>query len=166
MQKERGDATGAKSDWEREQERRGFNDGEVALPALPAKDGLIEFFVSSASSFKFYVDAKSLSVGQDGIVRYTLVARSPSGAESVTHEGMRCSGQQALYRVYAFGSDGKWSRNPGADWKIIEPKSVQRWHNELRGRYFCPNRLAILSADEGLDALRRGGHPAMVNTGN
>jgi hypothetical protein len=166
MDRERGSASSGKSDWEREQERRALDDVEVALPALPAKDGLIEFSVSSASTFKFYVDAKSLSVGQDGVVRYTLVARSPSGTETVTHEGMRCNGQQALYRVYAFGNDGKWSRNPGAEWKTVEPKSVQRWHNELRGRFFCPNRLGILSAAEGLDALRRGGHPAMVNTGN
>lgn len=165
MQKERGAASSGKSDWEREQERREFDDGPIALPAPPAKDGLVEFFVSSASTFKFYVDAKSLSVGQDGVVRYTLVARSPYGAETVTYEGMRCSGQQSLYRVYAFGNDGKWSRNPGAEWKIVEPKSVQRWHNELRGRFFCPNRVAILSAAEGLDALRRGGHPAIANTG-
>jgi len=33
MQKERGAASGAKSDWEREQEKREFNEGEVALPA-------------------------------------------------------------------------------------------------------------------------------------
>jgi CNP1-like family protein len=166
MQRERGNASGAKSDWEREQERREFTDGEVALPAPPAKDGLIEFFVSSASTFRFYIDAKSLSVGQDGVVRYTLVARSPSGAETVTHEGMRCSGQQALYRVYAFGNDGKWSRNPGTDWKTVEPKSVQRWHNALRGNFFCPARYPIQSAAEGLDALRRGGHPDVANTGS
>jgi hypothetical protein len=165
MQKERGAASGAKSDWEREQEKREFNDGEVALPAPPAQDGLIEFFVSSASSFKFFIDPQSLSVASDGVVRYTLVARSPSGAETISYEGIRCGGQ-ALVRVYAFGNDGKWSKNANADWRTIEPKSVQRWHNVLRGQYFCPTRYPIQSAAEGLDALRRGGHPAIANTGS
>jgi len=165
MDRERGSASGAKSDWEREQEKREFNDGEVALPAPPARDGLIEFFVSSASAFKFYVDANSLSVGPDGVVRYTLVARSSSGAETVSYEGMRC-GTPGVYRVYAFGNAGKWSRNTNADWRPIEPKSVQRWHNVLRGQYFCPTRLPIASAAEGLDALRRGGHPDVANTGS
>ena len=163
IDKERANSSGAKSDWEREQEARDFKEGDVALPP-PPKGGLIEFFVSSASSFRFFIDPQSLSVVEDGAVRYTLVARSPSGAETVSYEGIRCGGP-GLYRVYAFGNVGAWSRNTRADWRPIEPKSVQRWHNELRGRYFCPNRLSIVTAAEGLDALRRGGHPAIANTG-
>jgi hypothetical protein len=42
---------------------------------------------------------------------------------------------------------------------------VQRWHNVLRGNYFCPERYSIQTAAEGLNALRRGGHPAIANTG-
>lgn len=162
MDRERANSTGAKSDWEREQEARDFKELEIALPP-PPKGGLIEFFVSSASSFRFFIDPRSLSVGEDGVVRYTLVARSPSGAETISYEGIRCAG--GLYRVYAFGNGGAWSRNSRADWREIEPKSVQRWHNELRGRYFCPNRVSIVTAAEGLDALRRGGHPETANTG-
>lgn len=164
IDRERGEAAGAKSDWEREQESREFKELEFALPALPGA-GLIEFFVSSASSFKFFIDQKSLSVTQDGVVRYTLVARSPSGAETISYEGIRCGGQ-ALVRVYAFGNAGKWSRNADTNWRTIEPKSVQRWHNVLRGQFFCPSRYSIQSAAEGLDALRRGGHPDNANTGS
>jgi hypothetical protein len=164
IDRERANTPGAKSDWEKEQEARDFKELDVALPP-PPRSGLIEFFVSSASSFKFFIDPKSLSVAGDGVVRYTLVARSPAGAETVSYEGIRCGGQ-ALYRVYAFGNDGKWSRNPNADWRPIEPKSVQRWHNVLRSQYFCPERYSIQSAAEGLDALRRGGHPAIANTGS
>jgi hypothetical protein len=164
MDRERSNAAGAKSDWEREREAREFKDQEVTLPP-PPRSGLVEFFVSSASSFKFFIDPQSLSVGADGVVRYTLVARSSSGAETVSYEGMRC-GVPGHYRVYAFGNAGAWSKNPNADWRPIEPKSIQRWHNVLSGQYFCPTRLAIQSVAEGLDALRRGGHPAVANTGS
>ena len=49
------------------------------------------------------------------------------------------------------------------EWRRIEVKSIQRWHNEMRSRYFCPNGGLISSAAEGLIALRRGGHPAILN---
>jgi len=36
---------------------------------------------------------------------------------------------------------------------------VQRWHNALQKEYFCPNNVAIYSAEEGLRALALCGHP-------
>lgn len=153
----------SKSDWEREQEAREFKEGEVSLPPLPDGD-LIEFAVSSATSFRFFVDPKSISIGGEGLVRYTLVARSPSGVRNISYEGIRCGGQ-GLVRVYAFSTGDKWSRNTASDWRPIEPKGVQRWHSVLRSQFFCPGRFYIQSAQEGIDALRRGSHPAVVNTG-
>lgn len=99
------------------------------------------------------------------MVRYTLVARSPSGAETISYEGMRCSSE--TYRVYAFANDGTWSRSQGSpDWRPIEPKSIQGWHNVLRSRFFCPQRYSIQTAAEGIDALRRGVHPLVRNDGS
>lgn len=145
----------AGSDRERAQESRELQEIAVMLPA-PPRGELIEFFVSSASSFKFFIDPQSVSVGTDGVVRYTLVARSRSGAENVSYEGMHC--QNVSYKVFAFGNDGRWAARQ-SEWRRIEPRSVQRWHNELYLRYFCANGIIIRSAEEGLMALRRGGHP-------
>ena len=150
-----------KSDWELEQERREWKESEVKLPAFPKAEGLIEFFVSGASSFRFFIDPASLAPGTDGVVRYTLIARSPSGVANVSYEGIRCA--SGSYKVYAIGGDGRWAGRQ-SDWRDIEAKSVQRWHNELRSRYFCPARVPIATAAEGLDALRRGGHPAIADT--
>jgi hypothetical protein len=154
--------TYGKSDWEREQQEREFKEGEVKLPPAPRAEKLIEFFPSSASSFRFFVDPDSLSVDGE-VVRYTLVARSASGHENVSYEGMRCKAN--VVRVYAYGHAGKWSPARG-EWKPIEARSVQRWHNELRSRYFCPIGISILDVAEGLSALRRGGHPLASGTGN
>jgi hypothetical protein len=160
--KERSPNPDSKSDWEREQEAREFKEADLPLPGLPKKEGLIEFFVSGASSFRFFIDPASLSVGADNVVRYTLVARSASGYENISYEGIRC--EAGSYKVFAFGNDGQWKRS-NSEWQEILPRSVQRWHNVLRGQYFCPNRLTIVTAAEGLDALRRGGHPAARNNG-
>ncbi len=150
-----------KSDWELEQERREWKEGDLKLPAYPKADALVEFHVSSASSFRFFIDAASLAPGPDGVVRYTLFARSPSGVANVSYEGIRCA--TSSYKVYAIGSDGRWTARQ-SDWREIEARSVQRWHNELRSRYFCPSSIPIATAAEGLDALRRGGHPAIADT--
>ena len=37
-----------------------------------------------------FVDRASVSHGKDGVMRYTVVVRSASGASSVFHEGLRC----------------------------------------------------------------------------
>ena len=146
-----------KSNWELEQEQRNPVESPVALPALPRDADLIEFYVSNMVSFRFFIDAASLSVGPDRVVRYTLVARSPSGIANVSHEGIRCA--DLSYRIYAYGQDGRWAAARNAEWREIEPKTVQRWHNELRLRFFCIGRAAILSAADGLEALRHGGLP-------
>jgi hypothetical protein len=155
-----GQANVPKSDWELEQERRDWKESDVKLPAYPKAEGLIEFFVSGATSFRFFIDPASLSLELDGVVRYTLVARSPSGVSNVSFEGIRCATNS--YKQFALGSDGRWAARQ-SEWRQIEPRFVQRWHNELRSQYFCPSGAAIQSAEEGLNALRRGGHPALRN---
>ena len=147
-----------KSDYELEQERLNWKEGDIKLPAFPSDEGLIQFHVSGASSFKFYIDAASVLPGPDGVVRYTLVARSPGGVSNISYEGIRCA--TSSWKMYALGNDGRWSEKQ-TEWRDIEPRSVQRWHLELRHRYFCPGRLAIFTAAEGVSALRRGGHPAV-----
>jgi hypothetical protein len=146
-----------RSDWEIRQETRDWKEAEVRLPAAPRRENLIEFFVSAASDFRFFIDAASLGVGPDGVVRYALVARSPSGAENLTFEGIRCATGE--YRIYAVGRpDGSWGGR-ATEWRVIELRTTQRWHNALQIEYFCPSREPIRTAEEGVDALRRGGHP-------
>ena len=155
------DPSRVKSDWELAHEgqlvRQGAEATPIAPPAIPRGENLVRFFVTSASDFTFFVDAPSVSVGADGVVRYTLVARSPSGVDNVTYEGLNC--KAAEFVIYAIGqSDGRWRTAPGR-WQPIERRSVQRWHNVLAAEYFCPNGIPIGDAAEGVGALRRGGHP-------
>ncbi|MDX1373974.1 MAG: CNP1-like family protein [Burkholderiales bacterium] len=128
----------------------------VEPPAYPSEENLVGFFVSAASDFDFFIDAKSIAI--DGsIVRYTLVARSPEGVENVSYEAIRCSTDE--YRIYAIGhsADRSWAQRR-TPWREITPKSVQRWRFALLRDYFCPGGAPIFSVDGGINALRRGRH--------
>lgn len=141
-----------KSDWEEEQEKRIVREGEVKLPARFREEDLLEFEVGRTVSFRFYVDGASLNVGADEVVRYTLVARSPQGVENVSYEGIHCKSGRT--KVYAVGhADGQW-RSVNQEWVDVQ----KLWTRVLRTDFFCPLHRAIYDAQEGVDALRRGGH--------
>ena len=147
------------NDTEKELEERNWIEGAIKLPAFPRRGDLVEFDAGSATSFQFFIDGKSLSIGDDGVIRYTLIARSQSGAESVSYEGMRC--KTGMYRVYALGhSDGSWRERP-SDWKPIDPWKASVWHRSLRREFFCPHNEPIHSVEEGLKALRLGRNPKL-----
>jgi len=149
---------GLKTEYERQLEEREFKEGDLQLPAYPKKEALIEFRISDPGSFRYFVDPAAISIGKDEVVRYTLVVRSSSGVDNVSYEGMRCS--SGSYKVFAYGNDGKWSPSSG-DWR----DTALRWEFELRTRYLCPMKQQVQSVAEAIDALRRGGHPTLANTG-
>jgi hypothetical protein len=147
--------------------QRQWNEDEVVLPPYPAKAQLLEFSVTPSNGFRFYIDTRSLSVGKDGVVRYVLVARSDSGAENVTFEGLRCA--QAEYRIYAVGrspasasaagdSKPEWAGR-AAGWRPIAGERLQLWRTALHREYFCAQNQPIRDAADGIRALERGGHP-------
>jgi hypothetical protein len=130
----------------------------ATLPAYPKDADLIEFYVSPIATNHFFVDGASLSVGKDGVVRYTLVVKTAGGATNVSYEGIRCGANE--YRLYATGrADGTWAKAQRSDWRPIENKTVNRHHAALNRDFLCPVGTPINTAEEGRNALRRGKHP-------
>lgn len=131
---------------------------EVVLPPFPKDENLREFYVSAMTSHRFFVDASTLSVGKDGVVRYTLVVRTSGGATNITFEGIRCESREV--RTYASGRhDGQWVKARLSEWRPIENKPTNRQHAALSRDLFCPSGTPIRSPDEGREALRLGKHP-------
>jgi hypothetical protein len=151
-----------KSDWEIKMETRDWQETEIKLPAYPKAEDLLPFEASAASTFRFFVDGQSIVAGRDGAVRYTLVARSASGAENVSFNGLRC--KTNAHKVYATGRQDKtWSPVPNSEWKALEVKTVTRQHIALMRDFFCPAGSPILTREEGVAALRQGIHPHAVS---
>lgn len=91
---------------------------EDAVPPAPAfsADNTVSFEVSRHSELHHGIDPSTLSVGQDGVVRYVRVATSPSGALNATYEGVRCSSAEVRSYAYWTASEKSWRENPHALW--------------------------------------------------
>lgn len=148
------------SDWEIQNER--FLKGEDIArvpepPAYPRTQDLVSFLVPSRSDYRFFVDRRSISV-DGGIVRYSLVARSPQGADNVSFEALNC--REREFRSYSRGAGtGRWISR-ATEWRRIEP-GVHPAQFTLHREYLCPHRIAVQNAAEGVSALEAGGHPSM-----
>lgn len=134
----------------------------LVLPAFPQETDLREFYVSEITSHRFFVDAATLDVGQDGVVRFALVVRTSGGAVNITYEGIRCPTRE--YRIYATGyKEGIWAKTRRSEWRSIENKPVNRHHAALSRDLFCPRGVSIRTSEEGREALRLGKHPDIGN---
>lgn len=134
---------------------------ELALPPFPQEKNLVPIYVSAVATNQYLVDVQSLSVGPDGVVRYALLVRMSGGAENISYEGLRCETRE--WKTYATGratpEGGVWMKARLSEWRPVENKPVNRHHAALSKDYLCPSGNAVRSAEEGRDALRRGGHP-------
>lgn len=134
-------------------ETKTWHEIETQLPPQPVTADLIDFKVSGATEYRFAIDRKALTIGTDGVFRYTLIATSPSGVRNVTYEGIRCDVAQR--KIYAIGRpDGSWVRARNAAWIRIEEVGNNRQHAALMKEYFCPDSYASRSVDEIIGRLK------------
>jgi hypothetical protein len=135
-----------------------WQEQKAQLPAYPKPENLVQFGVVS-TSFEFFVDDASVTVAQDGVVRYTLVARSSSGAMNVSFEGIRCDTHER--KLYAFGRfDGTWMQARRSEWGYISRGQSGSQHAVLAGDFFCLPGGRARTAEEAVQALRLGKRPA------
>lgn len=145
------------------EEEKVWKEEEVEPPIFPKQENLVEIYVSAVATNKYFIDASTLNVGTDGIVRYVLVVKTSGGATNVSFEGMRC--KELTWKHYATGgSDGTWTKSRAArvEWRPIENKPVNRHHAAISRDLFCPIGSPIQSPEEGRNALRLGKHPKSI----
>ena len=135
-------------------ETKPWREIEAALPAYPRTENLVPLIAGQASGHRFFVDASSLSIGSDGVVRYTLVIRTSGGAMNVTHEGMRCN--ERVLKIYAVGQkDGAWQQARDPQWRRLEYRSINNHHGILHSDYLCDGREPVKSTQEMVRRLRQ-----------
>jgi hypothetical protein len=128
---------------------------EARIPAYPRSENLVGFDVGQGSPHRFYIDAPSLSIGTDGVVRYTLVVRAAGGATNISFEGIRCEVRRQKY--YAVGNaDGTWTPARNPQWRRIAFEDPDRRHLALVDDFLCLGKAPRGSQKAILDRLKRG----------
>jgi hypothetical protein len=127
------------------------------LPPLPqAGAKLLPFDVSNNTPLKFAIDPASLTVGSDGVVRYTVVITSPTGAHNVNYEGIRCDTFESRLYASLDADHNGWDQTVASDWARINDGSLNAYQSALYHDYFCSNKIPVGKASDILTNLRLG----------
>lgn len=142
-------------EYDYDEEKKSWKEIQAQIPPFPKEQNLVLLEAGSETTHRFYVDVASVSVGADGVVRYTTVIKTAGGATNVTFEGMRCETREG--KLYALGHrDGTWSRARNPRWQRIILRDLTPHHYVLYREYFCASPARPTPAKLAIDALRRG----------
>ncbi len=136
-----------------------WQEQEKPLPAYPLEAGLIEVKPDGArGSFQYRLDTESLSTHPDGIVTYTVIVQSDSGAQNVLFEGIRCSTKE--YKTYGVGTaEQQLQPVKETSWRKIYNKDPIRHRIELYTYYVCDANQSVLPPKRIIERLR---HPDRI----
>lgn len=127
------------------------------LPAYPDAKNLMAFDAGSATSNQYLVDTTSIKIGEDGVIRFSLVIKSSTGALNVSYEGIRCATRER--KVYALGRDDKtWAQPRVSEWQRLDFVRQFYAQGELSKNIFCPHRQIVSTPEEAIQALKAGMH--------
>ncbi|WP_295625189.1 CNP1-like family protein [uncultured Nitrosomonas sp.] len=127
------------------------------LPAYPDTTNLMEFDTGAVSSNHYLIDTTSINIGEDGVIRFTLVVKSSAGALNVSYEGIRCATSER--KLYALGRDDKtWIQPRISEWQRLELVQQFNAQRELSKNIFCPHRQIVSNTEDAIQALKAGIH--------
>jgi CNP1-like family len=108
-------------------------------PALNFKS-LLPFEVSAVSNLTWALDPAALTIVGDGLVRYVVVARSPSGVFNALYEVINCS--NAEFKTYA-RMVGKESEVSDKAWVVLQD-------SQWKSMTAAPSKHALSLAKQGV----------------
>ncbi|MBT3346988.1 MAG: hypothetical protein HOM84_04455 [Thiotrichales bacterium] len=130
-----------------------WKESEVKLPPYPKSGDLLEFQVDNpASKHHYFIDAASISVAEDYVIRYSVVIKTSSGASNLFYDGIRC--QTREYKNYAFGVNGEFIKNESTIWGMV--RGYDFFRKALLRGIVCSNANQPRSAQEVVDHIKYG----------
>ena len=134
-------------------EEKAWVEAAAAPPATFSTSSLQPFEVMKNSALSYGIDPKSLTVGEDGVVRYVMVARSDSGALNVMYQGIRCA--TAETKTYArWSGNSSWNTSPDAAWQALDFRGPTRPAMMLARQGVCEGRTITGNVQKILTTLR------------
>lgn len=112
-----------------------WREQNVEIPATFDPDDLQPFRVrGSQDRFEYAIERGSLQAGEDGVVRFLVVIRSPRGSVNSSYEGLRCGHRES--KIYAYGSGSGLTPLPAPQWQSI-PKTSSGYQAILYEDLLC-----------------------------
>lgn len=136
------------SNWEPE-----WKEDKSALPALPREEDLVPIDApNGAPGYSYAVDRATLEEGDDGVMRYTVMVKSGSGAVNVFREGIRCLTGEV--RTYAYAGGGNDAFRPlGGDWGPLSARGTRGYQDYLYEAIMCDRHGYAWSKERVLESL-------------
>jgi hypothetical protein len=112
---------------------------------------------SRSSRLSYGIAPATVAVGPDKVVRYVVIAKSPSGAMNTLYEGVRCDTREV--KVYAsWRKDSGWRELDDAQWTEVRHAS-SRYAQALANDGFCDVRIVFGTAESIVARLRAASKP-------
>jgi len=137
-----------------------WKEGSNNLPDYPQDKNLLEVAGPPMyQNYQYLIDEKSLIVGLDGVVRYSIVIRSSGGSDNVLYDGLRCTTNQI--KNYAYGITGmddkkKFSQKKNAQWRNFRTTGATAYGLIFASNYFCDHSGVALKRDEIIQNIKYG----------
>ena len=150
------------------QENEGIEDyvwkeGSSQLPEYPQDSDLSAIMGPAAyRNYRYLIDIKTLVVGTDDVVRYSIVIRSSSGSDNVMFEGLRCSTHQVINYAYGYtdmNNNKKFREKNNTNWKPLRSDGVMGYSSILAMDYFCDHNGVTLKRHEIIQNIKYGKGP-------
>ena len=118
------------------EKNKGAQESKLLLPnGPPLKNNLFPFTPSGNSkTLQFYLDNKNIVIIKDE-VRYTVVIKSPEGAEQILFSGIEC--KQFLKKTYARFENNAWVEVNVQEWRPIGNLGYNNYQAYLGRKALC-----------------------------
>lgn len=116
-----------------------WQESEAPAPPAFSQNQLIPIEMPRYVALRLGVDAATLSITPDGIVRYVAVATNANGSISAMYEGIRCA--SAEVKTYArAATNGQWAPVPDPQWRKLNDNQPSRHALALARQGLCDGR--------------------------
>lgn len=119
--------------------KRSEQDGEWKETEAPPPPAFVEaralpIEMPRYMTLKFGVDPATITISDDGLVRYVVVASRPGGATNAFYEGVRCSTSEV--KTYSRYNAGAWQAVKEPEWKRFKDLNAS-YVQQLAGQGLC-----------------------------
>ena len=130
---------------------------ESDAPPPPSFDvnRLVPFEVSPNTTLKWGFDPAAMKITGDGIVRYVVVAQSPSGVVNALYEAVRCTtGEWKSYARY--NKDSGWTAIADPQWKSMYEYQPSKHALRLAQQGMCTGSAPATTVADVVRSVKKG----------